>query len=171
VVILGLGGNIGDRLAYLREAVARLSLVLTDLRVSRVLESASLEPDGVIGKAPAFYNMAVAGECALSPLALLAEVKAIEQALGRQARGYWGSREIDIDILAIDDLVMQEAGLTLPHAHMLDRDFVMLPVADVAPEWRYPGAGECFGLTPAEIIRVKGYGLCANLKESGLRAA
>lgn len=171
MIILGLGSNIGERFGYLSAAVARIAPFLTGMKLSRVLESASLGPGGVIGEGPSFLNMAISGETPLAPLALLDELKRIERELGRLERGYWGSREIDIDILAVDGLVLNEARLVVPHAHMLDRDFVMLPLMDVAPDWRYPGSCEWHGMTPAEIVRRKGFALNGNLKETGLTFA
>lgn len=141
------------------------------MQVSRVLESAALTCSGVQQDAPAYLNMAVSGKCDLPPRELLARLKAIEKELGRQPRGLWESREIDIDILAMDDLIVQDADLILPHVHMLNRDFVVLPVADVAPQWRYPAAGAFLGMTPAQIIRAQGYGLNENLRETGMVAA
>lgn len=169
MVILGLGSNIGERYDYLGAAVWKLSYLLQDMRLSRVLESrALLPPDPEPGTDRPFLNMAVRGICTLPPAVLLDEVKTLEQELGRVARGVWGPREIDIDILAVDGLVYREEGLAIPHPGLLNRDFVLVPLADVAPDWVYPGAGDFAGKTAAQIVAAKGYGLHEGLRETGL---
>jgi 2-amino-4-hydroxy-6-hydroxymethyldihydropteridine diphosphokinase len=87
-----------------------------------------------------FFNMAVCGETHLKPQALLGETQALEQRLGRTRRGHWGPREIDIDILAYDDVVLEEEALVIPHSELLRRDFALIPFADIAPEWVHPQA-------------------------------
>jgi len=129
-------------MAHLRAAVALLSRVLTDMRVSTVYRSPALLPEG----APAewnidYYNMAVAGKSSLSPQQLLAQVKAVEQSLGRVFRGVWGPREIDVDILAMDGLQLQSPELIIPHKGLLQRDFALLPLAEIVPEWNCPATG------------------------------
>jgi 2-amino-4-hydroxy-6-hydroxymethyldihydropteridine diphosphokinase len=169
VVVLGLGSNIGDRQAYLASALAKLAPLLGDMRFSRVLESKALLPGGAepsVGSP--FLNMAVRGDTRLEPLALLQAIKAIERDLGRVARGVWCAREIDIDILAMDGVVLQSEGLNVPHHELLHRDFALIPLADVAPEWRYPVAGEFFGMTAEDIVTAKGYALGADLRETGI---
>lgn len=155
MVILGLGGNKGDRKAYLDRAVALLADAVTDMRLSPVYETPAMLPEG----APAewdvpFLNMAVAGETSLSPRELLITAKAIEKKLGRVAGEKWGPREIDIDILAMDDVVIDEPDFSVPHKGLLDRDFALLPLADIAPEWIYP-YGVYSGWKSADIARVQ----------------
>lgn len=157
MILFGLGSNLGDRKANLEAALRALEEVAQVLRVSSVYESAALLPEG----APeawdiAYYNIVVSAESALEPQALLAEVKRIEQALGRKDVGRWGPRLIDIDILAHGDTQLQSDALTLPHAEMLGRDFVMLPLAEIAPHWRHPSDA-----APAahEVVREKGMAL------------
>ncbi len=169
MVLLGLGSNIGERQEYLRAALVGIARIMGGMRLSRVLESTPLLPDEPQpGMEVSYLNMVVRGDCALSPAAVLAELKSIEQALGRVERCRWAPREIDIDILAMDGLVCSDNALVIPHTEMLNRDFVMVPLNDVAPEWRYPAPGEFFGKSPAEIITAKGYGICADLRETGL---
>lgn len=157
LLILGLGSNIGDRAAHLAAAQAELRAILAAPRASRAYESRAVLPEG----APAewdmpYLNMAVAGECELAPQEVLQRVKAIEQSLGREHRGYWGPREIDVDILAFGDIVLEGPELTIPHRELLKRDFALLPLCDVAPEWRYP-TGEYRGKTAAEIVKLMGF--------------
>lgn len=168
-VILGLGSNKGDRQAYLQVAVDKLAAVMRDIRVSRVLESpALLLPDAPKEWDKPFLNMAVSGVTDLAPQPLLAHIKALEPALGRVTRGVWGPREIDIDILAYGDEVMESAELTLPHSGLLKRDFALLPLIDVAPDWRHPAGGPHCGQLAADIAAREGFCLHERLRDTGI---
>ena len=152
MIVLGMGSNVGDRMEYLRQGVKALGGVLTQMRVSPVYTSPALLPDA----APAdwdqpFLNLAVAGETELPPRRLLEAVKAIEQMVGRIDRGHWSPRELDIDILAYGDAVVTEPDLSVPHAALLDREFALVPLADVAPDWVYPAPGPAFGVPAREL--------------------
>lgn len=92
-----------------------------------------------------FLNMVVVGETLLSPPALLSEIKRIEHKLGRMPRGHWAPREIDIDILAYGDEVLQTPAMVLPHMGLLERSFTLLPLAELWPDWRYPVPGPLQG--------------------------
>jgi len=140
MVILGLGTNLGDREQTLRQAVLELKALLSQVICSPVYESPALLPE----TAPKdwdmpFLNMAVRGESTFTPKALLAEIQALERKLGREKRGHWSPREIDIDILACDGVIINEPTLTVPHQALLKRDFALIPLADIVPEWVYPG--------------------------------
>lgn len=130
---LGLGANLGDREAQLAEALLRLEAEdgLTLLAVSPVYRTA---PWGVEDQ-PDFLNLCVRIETTLAPLDLLAACKAVETGMGRQARARWGPREIDVDILLMAGAEMATPELTLPHARMLQRRFVLAPLADLVPGW------------------------------------
>ena len=131
-VYLGLGTNVGDRLAHLRSALA----ALRPERCSSVYET---EPWGVLDQ-PRFFNLACCVVTQLSPEALHGETKALEQRLGRQPGGQrWGPRPIDIDLLCYDDLVLATERLTIPHPRIKDRAFVLKPLAELAPDLRIPG--------------------------------
>lgn len=152
MVILGLGSNLGNRKAMLDAAITALADILTDMRCSAMLETPALLLEG----SPAewnipFLNMAVAGECAFSPQDLLVRIKQLEQSLGRKDRGRWGPREIDIDILAMDDLVLELPELSVPHKELPNRSFALIPFAELAPDWRWPEAGEHYGKTVREL--------------------
>ena len=132
-VYLGLGTNLGDRLAHLRSAVSGLAGVQT---CSSVYET---EPWGVLDQ-PRFFNLCLELRTDLPPEALHASTKAIEQQLGRAAgRQRWGPRPIDIDLLCYDDLVIQTERLTIPHPRIAERAFVLKPLAEIAPHLRIPG--------------------------------
>lgn len=125
-----------------------LATFMTFSARSPVYESPALLPENApAGWDMPYYNMAVAGQSALAPEELLKAVKQVEQKLGRQDRGRWGPREIDIDILAFGDTRMNTEALTLPHPGLLQRDFALVPFADVAPGWVHPASG----MTAAEL--------------------
>jgi 2-amino-4-hydroxy-6-hydroxymethyldihydropteridine diphosphokinase len=131
---LALGGNVGDVRATFDRALARLC----DGNVVRLLARSSdyrTPPWGVTDQ-PAFVNAAVAVETALSPQELLARALDCERALGRDRahERHWGPRPIDIDILAYDHVELHDANLTLPHPHLFERAFVLVPLAEIAPD-------------------------------------
>ena len=139
-VLLGVGSNVGDRLHYLRQAVRALgtagSRTLELRAISPIYESDALLPDGASTEWNLPYlNLAVLAETELEPLDLLPWIKATEVGLGRRPAARWSPREIDIDLLAIDGLTVNSPTLTLPHRDLLERPFVLLPVADLVPDW------------------------------------
>ncbi len=145
-VVLGLGSNQERKLRFLRSALRHLAqaergTAFIPLVVSPIYESDALLPPG----APAawdqpYRNACVLGLTRLEPLDLLALVKTVERALGRQNRERWSPREIDIDILAMEGVSGQMGALRLPHAGLLERPFALLPFADIAPDWELPAA-------------------------------
>lgn len=153
-VFIGLGSNLDDRIAMLEQAAAKLGAHYANKVVasSPYYESPALLPM----EAPQewdipFINQVLELHTSLRPDALLRLVKRVEVELGRQDRGRWGPREIDIDILAYEDVVLSNESLTLPHPEMLARDFVLLPWRDIAPGWRYPVEGVMNGITVGEL--------------------
>jgi len=136
-VYLGLGTNKGDRLANLRAAIEALPPEVSLMAESSVYQT---PPWGYTDQ-PDFLNMVVAGETRLPPKDLLSYLKDLEQQVGRTATFRWGPREIDIDILDYDGQALDLEGLTLPHPRMEARAFVLVPLAEVAPEWVHPRLG------------------------------
>ena len=134
---LALGGNLGDRLANLQQALRLLAPAVAIEAVSPLYESDPVGPPGQ----PAYYNAACLGHTLLEPLELLRSAKAIERALGRQPGERWGPRPIDIDILLFDGLILDTPELTIPHPRLLERPFVLTPLADMAPDLIVPGSG------------------------------
>lgn len=130
-VLLSLGSNLGDRDAYLSEAVNALAEVPG---VALVATSSRHETDPV-GEVdqPAFLNMAAEIETDLAPLELLNAVKAIESRLGRQPTYRWGPRVIDIDLILWEQCRFESETLVLPHPAFRDRAFVLKPLAEIAP--------------------------------------
>ena len=134
-IYLGLGSNLGDRQATLDAAVSALAPSVRLLHRSAIYETA---PWGYTDQ-PAFLNQVLEAETDFEPKDLLALLKATEKQLGRQTRFRNGPREIDIDILLIDDLVLNEDRLRVPHPGLHERAFILTPLADVAPDLIIPG--------------------------------
>jgi 2-amino-4-hydroxy-6-hydroxymethyldihydropteridine diphosphokinase len=137
--LIGLGGNVGDVRTTLDRAVAAFC---DGEAVRLVARSADYEtpPWGVTDQPP-FVNLCLRVATVLAPKALLQRALAVEAGLGRdRATGRrWGPRPVDIDILAYDDLVLDGPDLSLPHPRMKDRAFVLVPLAEIAPDWRVDG--------------------------------
>ena len=137
-ILLSLGSNLGNRLATLEEALKALDKAEVRITAkSRVWET---EPWGLTDQ-PRFLNMCAKAETQLEPEELLAAVKGVEQELGREKRVHWGPREIDVDILLIGSEIVELPSLRVPHPLMQERAFVLVPLCDVAPDWRHPVLG------------------------------
>lgn len=131
---IGLGSNMGDKIATCRSALELLSRAG---RVVRVSSFYCTEPVGYADQEP-FLNAVVEFETELSPLALLAACHVIEEELGRKRLFRWGPRTIDLDILLYGDQVVNTGELTIPHALMAERRFVLTPLNEIAPEVVHP---------------------------------
>lgn len=129
-VVVGMGSNLGDRLATLVEARRRISTFCEVRGVSRVYETAPIGPEQ-----PSFLNAAIAVECTQDPLALLHELRRVETALGRcrEKEMRWGPRTLDLDVLWIEDRVVDDPELVVPHPRLVERAFAVAPLLDVAP--------------------------------------
>lgn len=148
-VLLALGSNIEPRLAYVTQAVRALA-DHPDMRLLRQADWIETAPWGVTDQ-PAFINGAVLAETLLTPHELLEAVHAIEAAAGRERKIHWGPRTLDIDIIYYDDLLLDDRDLTIPHPYALERDFVLLPAAQIAPYLQDPRTGR----TLSEHVREK----------------
>ena len=137
-VYLGLGSNLGDRQQNLQTAVDELGKIIKLTAASAVYET---PPWGVTDQ-PAFLNACVRGETELEAEALLDEIKQIEQTVGRTKTYRWGPREIDIDILFYGDEIISSQRLTIPHPRLHERDFVLVPLNDIAPGIIHPKLGQ-----------------------------
>lgn len=129
---VGLGSNIGDKKANLDRAVEALA---SSPGIAVVARSGywRTEPWGFTDQ-DWFVNACVLVETELPPRALLERCLAIETALGRRREIRWGPRIIDLDVLYVDGLAVEEPGLSLPHPHMLERAFVLEPLAELRPD-------------------------------------
>ena len=126
---LGLGSNMGDKKRYLYDAIQILNHreEITITTLSSLYETA---PWGYVDQ-DIFMNLVVEIETSLSPFELLDVCQSIENELGRVREFKWGPRVIDVDILLYDDQVIQSKRLTVPHPYMIERDFVMIPLAEI----------------------------------------
>ena len=138
---LGLGSNIGDRWAHLRQAVASMPDVVA---VSPVYETSPV--GGPPGQGP-YLNCVVELDTELGPRELLELAHGLESAAQRERGERWGPRTLDVDVLLVGDLAVDDPDLTVPHPRMYERRFVLAPLADLAPElvpagWEARVAGE-----------------------------
>lgn len=136
VAYIGLGSNLGDRIAYLRSAVNAIQHLGDSISLSSVYES---EPFGVGDEQqPTYLNMAVSIQTNLDAEQLLSELMGIERANGRVRMRRNESRTLDIDVLTLGEEVIATTALTVPHPRMHERAFVMLPLAEIAPHSIHP---------------------------------
>lgn len=132
---IALGSNLGDKEKNLRRAL--LLLTQQGVEVVRVSSFLSTEPYGVTDQ-PQFLNAVACVRTSLAPLALLDVLLATELAMGRVRLRHWGERNIDLDLLLYEDVVLDTPRLRLPHPDMQNRDFVLLPLAEIAPGLKHP---------------------------------
>jgi 2-amino-4-hydroxy-6-hydroxymethyldihydropteridine diphosphokinase len=131
---IALGGNVGDVRANFDQAILLLCND-SDIRLTARSSDYRTPPWGVTDQPP-FTNAVIAVSTTLAPHQLLARAQACERALGRDRaqEQHWGPRPIDLDILAYDDVVFNDATLTLPHPRLFERAFVLVPLAEIAPD-------------------------------------
>ena len=136
-VFIGVGSNEGDRLAHISRAMRALAEV-SGVRLLQMATIAETEPIGGPPQGP-YLNTVVEIDTALSPTELLKELQDIERRLGREPSSQrWGPRPIDLDILLYDDWIVQEPQLSIPHPRMHERQFVLEPLAQLAPGTIHP---------------------------------
>jgi len=140
IAYIGLGTNLGDRLGNIQEALRKLDdlPIIQSVRVSSVYEAA---PVGVTDQ-PFFLNLVVAARTSLAPHALLDALLHIENQMGRVRTERWGPRVIDMDLLLYGGEQVALPGLTVPHPRLRERAFVLIPLAEIAPELTLPGDGK-----------------------------
>jgi len=139
VAFIGLGSNLGDRAENLRLALEKIG----KLPKTRVVKSSTFHETDPVGGPPQgkFLNGVARIETSLKPKDLLERLQLIEEELGRpRERVQWGPRVIDLDLLDYDGLTLNLPGLELPHPRLRKRPFVLIPLAEIAPEWRHPHA-------------------------------
>jgi len=152
---LGLGSNLGDREAMLRAAIAALDAT-PGVRVTAVSSLYETPPWGPVPQGP-YLNACVALDTTLSPRELLRLCLAIERDHGRERAVRWGPRTLDIDLLLYGDETIDEEGLMVPHPRMTERAFVLVPLAEIAPELAIGGrsiAESLKALDTSEIVRI-----------------
>ena len=145
---LNIGSNMGDRRDNLYRAVVALAAQTQECAVSSIVES---EPWGFESE-NRFMNLGVSFDSDIEPQEMLDRIHDIERSLGsashRDADGGYIDRPVDIDIVAIDDLVIDTPTLQVPHPHLPERDFFLIPMQQLAPDWRHPVTG----LTATEML-------------------
>lgn len=136
IAYLGLGSNIGERISYIQRVIDELneSQNIKILKNSSVFET---EPWGNIDQ-DNYLNSVIEIETDLGPMELLLELKSLEKKIGRSENKKWSEREIDIDILFYDDLVIQNENINIPHSLIEERRFVLVPLAEIAPDVIHP---------------------------------
>ena len=147
-VFLNIGSNLGNRRLNLSKAVAAIEKEVGYFQLSHTIES---RPWGYVSD-NAFLNVGMMFQTELEPLDLLDRLQAIERQINktphRDDKGEYNDREIDIDIVAIDEMQIDTERLTVPHRHLAERSFFLEPMQELAPAWRHPATG----LTPAEML-------------------
>ena len=143
-VALALGSNLGDRAENLRRAREALAPEFVLEACSRLYET---EP-AYVRDQPQFYNQVCLATTLLTPREALRRLKTIETEVGRVPSARYGPRLIDLDVLFYDDVVLEGPDLVLPHARLAERAFVLVPLAEVAPEWKHPR----LQLTTAQLL-------------------
>lgn len=137
-IFLGLGSNLGDRQVNLQSALTALPPEVDLLAQSPIYQTA---PWGYTQQAD-FLNQVVQAQTNLSPKELLAHLKNVETLVGRTPSFQYGPRQIDIDILVYDDLCLESEELTIPHPRLHERAFMLVPLADLAENFRHPRSGQ-----------------------------
>jgi 2-amino-4-hydroxy-6-hydroxymethyldihydropteridine diphosphokinase len=132
IAYIGLGSNLGDREKNIKSAVGLLKKT-KEIKVNKVSSLYETEPRGYKEQGK-FLNGALELETSLSPSELLRVLQGIEGKLGRRRVIKWGPRTIDLDILLYDDLEINEKNLKIPHPQMLRRDFVLIPLKEIASQ-------------------------------------
>lgn len=149
---LSLGSNIDDRMAHLSAAEEKLENhpQIQIIKKSKIYETEPWphstdhdHPEGEAGQMW-FLNQAIQIETDLEPQELLRFIQTIESDIGRTKKHHWGPREIDIDILLYGDSVFESSELTIPHRHMNDRQFVLVPLVELDPHLKDPVSGKAF---------------------------
>ena len=135
IAYIGIGSNLGNRQENCLRAIELLQK--KGIIVTKRSSLYKTEPWGVKDQ-PRFINMAVEIDTSLEPKELLKILKNIEKGLGREKSSKWGPRIIDLDILLFDDIILNEDNLKIPHPLMQERDFVLRPLCEIAPDIYHP---------------------------------
>ena len=136
---IGLGSNLGDSLAILTGAIDRLKLhpQIELSAVSCWYRTAPIGPPQ-----PDYLNGCATIETSMQPLELLSVLQSIEAEFGRVRGEIWGARTLDLDLLLYGNAIIDLPTLQVPHPHICDRAFVLVPLAEIAPDWLEPKSGE-----------------------------
>ena len=155
IYYIGLGSNLGEREKILRQAIERIKKI-SAVKILRVSSFYETEPWGVTNQ-PNFINAAIKISSMREPLDILNELQRIETDFGRIRREHWGARTLDLDILFIERQKISSERLIVPHKFLFDRDFALIPLAEIFPTLK-------FNLHGDKISRVAGSPIDFNLK-------
>lgn len=146
---IALGSNLNDRQALLQGGLDALQAVsgIEVVSVSSIYETA---PHGYTDQ-PAFLNAVCCAETDHTPEAILAEMQRIEHRFERQRHIHWGPRTLDLDLLLFGEICLSSSNLTIPHPHIGERDFVLVPLLEIAPEICNPSTGRNYAQDLAKI--------------------
>ncbi len=136
---IALGSNLGDSLTILQQACASLGKIEG---IELIACSSWYQTKPIGPPQPDYLNGCVLVKTKLSPLELLKCLWQIEQQFGRERKERWGARTLDLDIILYDDLIMDTADLQIPHPRMRERAFVLIPLAEITPDWLEPVTGK-----------------------------
>jgi 2-amino-4-hydroxy-6-hydroxymethyldihydropteridine diphosphokinase len=134
-IYIGVGSNLGDKEGNCKAAIEKLSG--KGITIKKISSPYNTKPWGVEDQ-PDFVNMAVEAETDIHPSELLPILKTIEKEIGRQDGARWGPRLIDLDLLFYDDMVISSDELVIPHPRLHEREFVLLPLAEIAADHVHP---------------------------------
>ncbi len=137
---IGIGSNMGDRLEYVRRALGLMD-ALPDTELVATSSTYDTAPVGVTDQ-PRFLNAVAELSTDIGPVELLRKLLEIEASCGRVRTDVWGPRTLDLDLLLYDDVEMETEELTLPHPRAWGRAFVLVPLAELAPDLSLPGGTE-----------------------------
>jgi 2-amino-4-hydroxy-6-hydroxymethyldihydropteridine diphosphokinase len=149
IVYLLLGSNLGNKKEILDKAI-ELLVEKVGIIISQSKDYKT-KPWGVTEQ-PDFLNLAIALDTRLTPLEILAQTQSIENQLGRIRKEKWGARLIDIDIMFYENEIIDEPNLKIPHPLMQERDFALIPLAEIAPDFVHPVLGK----TISELVYLNG---------------
>lgn len=146
IAFIGIGSNLDDPVAQVRRALGALETVDS----TRLTDVSSLYRNPPMGRVdqPAYINAVARLLTALTPRDLLCQLQDLERRQGRvrNSRDRWGPRRLDLDILTYGDLRIDEAGLQIPHPGISERNFVLFPLIEIAPQFEIPGLGRASDL-------------------------
>ncbi|MGB9840190.1 2-amino-4-hydroxy-6-hydroxymethyldihydropteridine diphosphokinase [Thermovenabulum sp.] len=145
-VFIALGSNVGDREANIKTAIEKIRY--RGIKVVKISDIIETEPYGYIDQ-PRFLNAVLQAETLLSPRELLNTLQEIEKEMGRERKIKWGPRNIDLDIIFYNGLILNEEDLKIPHPDAHNRIFVIKPLAQIAADFVHP----VFKITVKEILK------------------
>lgn len=150
MVYIGIGSNIGNRLHCVETAIKKIDAE-PGCEVEKISSLYETKPFGNAGQEN-FINLVILVKTFFEPVAVFNCLKQIESEMGRRNSTRWGPREIDLDILFYDDLIYNDPHLTIPHKGIAERDFVLVPMCEIAPEFNHPAINKkIYDICKAEL--------------------